>query len=261
MSDERPTCPFCGEPAFLEFAEAWSDHRFMLETCCEAAYETAVSEMNDDPAWARTMLLAIDAEALLGARLRRVTDDGHGDMLLDWKLVLQPVTFRVAAAFVRQHHAHCGAPAGWRFGSAVWNGMTMVGVVMVGRPVARGFGDRGMVEVNRLCVRRDVSAALRWNACSKLYGWAAAEAERRGYARVVTYTREDEDGASLRAAGWIREAHVRGRSWNSRTRARTDRAAPVDKNRWCRALHPRAPVRPRPAMPAKLMPMHLGSEA
>jgi hypothetical protein len=233
----------------------------MLEACCPAAYETAVSEMNDDPASARAMLRAIDAEALLGCSLRRVTDDGHGGMLLDWKLVLQPVAFRVAAAFVRQHHTHCGAPAGWRFGSAVWNGMTMIGVVMVGRPVARGFGDRGMVEVNRLCIRRDVPAALRWNACSKLYGWAAAEAERRGYPRIITYTRENEDGASLRAAGWVREARVRGRSWNSRARARTDRDALVDKNRWSRALRPRAPAGPRQSTPAKLMPMHLGSEA
>lgn len=258
---EAPLCCFCREPAILELAEAWSDHAFMLDACCSAAHETAVEEMNHDPAWARALVRTIDAEALLGGSLRRVGDDGRGEMLLDWQLVLQPVTFRAAAAFVRRFHAHCGAPAGWRFGSAVWNGRTMLGVVMVGRPVARGFNDRDMVEVNRLCIRRDVPASLRWNACSKLYGWAAAEAERRGYTRIITYTHDDEPGVSLRAAGWQQEAQIRGRSWNTRCRARTDRAAPVDKVRWTRALHPRGPAPPRRKEPARLMPMHLGGEA
>ncbi len=71
---------------------------------------------------------------------------------------------------------------------------------MTGNPVARAFMGRGIVEMNRLCVRRDVPAALRWNAASLLYGRAAREAERRGAQRIITYTRADETGVSLHAS-------------------------------------------------------------
>jgi len=36
---------------------------------------------------------------------------------------------------------------------------------------------RGIVEVNRLCARRDVPAALRWNAASLLYGRAGRDSK------------------------------------------------------------------------------------
>lgn len=246
----------------LELAEAWSDHAFMLETCCLASHEAASHSMADDPGWARGLLRRLGAEELLsGGRLRRVADDGCGQLLLDWNLVVRPVRFAVAAGFVRRHHVHCGAPTAWRFGACITNGPTLLGVVMVGNPIARSFNGRGMVEVNRLCVRRDVPAALRWNACSRLYAWACKEAERRGFVRVITYTRADEDGASLRAAGWTKEARVRGRSWNSRTRARADRGPPVDKDRWSRALKPCRPRPNRRPLPPSIAPLHLEAGA
>jgi len=51
--------------------------------------------------------------------------------------------------------------------------------------------------------------------------------------------RSDEDGASLRASGWVPEATVRGRGWHSARRARSNTNALVDKVRWGRALHPK----------------------
>lgn len=93
-----------------------------------------------------------------------------------------------------------------------------------------------------------------------MYGWAAREAETRGFERIVTYTRADEDGGSLRAAGWLQECCVRGRSWNTRTRVRTDRAPLIDKHRWSRALQPCRP-RPRRAATPAIMPLTLGDGA
>ena len=87
---------------------------------------------------------------------------------------------------------------------------------MVGNPVARALNGRGIVEVNRLCVRRDIAPMLCRDACSKLYSVAARAAERAGFVRIISYTRQDEDGASLRAAGWVPDATVRGRSWHSK---------------------------------------------
>ena len=89
-----------------------------------------------------------------------------------------------------------------------------------------------------------------WNACSTLYGRCAREAERLGFARIVTYTREDEDGTSLRAAGWTPQARVRGRGWHGARRRRSNTNAHVDKVRWGKALRPK-PVRPSaPPAPA-----------
>ena len=253
-------CFWCGEAAVLELAEAWSDHEFLLETCCLAAHEEVCGGIADDPAWGRTLLRRLGAEDLLGHSLRRVADTGCGQLLLDWKPVIRPVSFARAVAFVTRHHAHNAAPTAWRFGAAITNGTTFLGVVMVGNPVARGLMGRSVAEVHRLCLRRAVPRDLAWNACSQLYGWAAREAERRGFMRIVTYTRDDEDGGSLRAAGWTLEARVRGRSWNSRTRPRTDRAPLIDKHRWSRALKPR-PRMPPPCKAPAIMPLTLDRAA
>lgn len=257
---EPGLCRYCGEPPVLEIAEAWSDHAFLLDTCCLAAHEEASAGMADDPAWARDLLRQLGAEELLGHRLRRVADTGCGQLLLDWKLAIRPVSFAAAAGFVRRHHAHNAAPTAWRYGAAIANGPTWLGVVMVGNPVARGLMGRGIVEVNRLCLRRDVPRALAWNACSQLYGWAAREAAARGFARIVTYTRADEDGGSLTAAGWKLETRIRGRSWNTGTRVRADRGPPVDKHRWSRVLRPARQAGPSRPLPP-IMPLTLDHAA
>lgn len=253
-------CAWCGETAVLELVEAWSDHAFQIETCCPAAYEEVCAGIAEDPAWARDLLRSLGAEVLLGHRLRRVADTGCGQLVLDWNLEVRPVSFARAADFVRRHHAHNAAPTAWRYGAAITNAATLLGVVMVGNPVARGLMGRGTVEVNRLCIRRDVPRALAWNACSQLYGWAAREAELRGFTQIITYTREDELGHSLRASGWIREANVRGRSWSSPTRPRTDRAPLISKHRWSRALKPRCAA-PRPPLLPAIMPLTLDTAA
>jgi hypothetical protein len=243
-----PQCVFCGAPERVDIFEMWSSHEFMLEACCEGRHETVVREMADDPAWARALLKRLGVEDVTGHRLRRLADDGCCGMVLDWQLGLGDIGFGLARRFIDRHHAHCAAPLTWRFGQACWNGTTMIGVVSVGNPVARALCSQGALEVNRLCIRRDIPRALAWNAASMLYGWSAREAERRGWSRIVTYTRADEDGGSLIAAGWTPEATVRGRGWHSGQRARTNCNAFIDKTRWGKALHPRTRVvtDPRP---------------
>ena len=34
-----PACLFCGDPESVELFEVWTDHSFMLETCCEGLCE------------------------------------------------------------------------------------------------------------------------------------------------------------------------------------------------------------------------------
>ncbi len=237
-------CFFCGESEVVELFEIWG-HEFMWETCCESLHESLCQPVADDPPWGRELLRRIGVEAFTGHHLRRLTDDGVGGLVLDWQLQARPIAFKAACAFVQAHHAHCGPPVTARFSLSAWNGATLVGVAMTGNPVARAFMGRGIVEVNRLCVRRDVPAALRWNAASLLYGRAAREAERRGAQRIITYTRADETGVSLHAAGWVQEARIRGRAWHNTRRSRSNTNALIDKVRWSRTLRPRASLTSR----------------
>ena len=241
IPEEQPlTCLFCGEAEKLELFEIWSDHEFMFETCCLDLHEQVAADFAEDPAWARELTRRLGAETIIGERLRRVAD-ADGVFVLDWHPRIRPIAFGAARRFVERHHEHCAPPAAWRFGAAIWNGRTLLGVVMVGNPVARAYNVRSVLEVNRLCIRRDVANALRWNACSMLYGWAAREAQRRGFAKIITYTRADEEGTSVRAAGWEHEARIRGRSWHG-TRLRRNDNAWIARDRWSRSFE-RMPAR------------------
>lgn len=183
---DEETCPWCGGTRIVELFEMWDHgHEFMLDTCCLAALEEICAGIAEDPAWGRDLLRRLGAEAHAGHRLRRVADDGAGALLLDYHLQVRPVAFAAAWAFVARHHSHCNPPVAMRNGFAVQNGGLLLGVATVGNPVARALCGRGILEVNRLCVRRDVARALAWNACSMLYGRCAQEAERRGFSRTA----------------------------------------------------------------------------
>ncbi len=250
-----PICWFCGEPEVLEIFDIWVDGTYALETCCGALLERIGADMADDPAWARDLLRRLGAELLTGQRLRRVCDDTGTVTLLDCKLEVRPVSFRDAAAFVAAHHSHCGPPLMHRFSLGVWNGKRLMGVAMVGNPVARALMGRNLVEATRVCVRRDTERMLRDGCCSKLYAAAAHSAERAGHGKIITYLRADEEGTSIRAAGWVKEAVVPGRGWHSARRQRSNgNNAFVAKVRWSRTLRPKpkAPAVPPRAQPAAL---------
>lgn len=241
------TCLHCGQPEHVEVFEVWADGSFMLDTCCEGMHEAVSEFLAEDPAAAARWMggevgigLGDDArglEALLGGRMRRVVADA-GHFYLDWNLeLLEDLRQREVFRFIGEHHRHCAAPAGWKFGAGLRNGSQLVAVVSVGRPVARMIDHKKVAEVNRLCVRTDVPAGLVWNACSMLYGWAARKAQAEGFERIITYTLEHEDGTSLTAAGFVPDRAVRAESWD-RDGRRRDAGLVVNKTRWVRELKP-----------------------
>ena len=230
-SDE--TCPFCGSTEIfhlIDFDE--QRHRPVGAHCC---YDLQEHDADGEIAlWA----CAPFAKTLYGDIRRPVTCDLTGDQAgtYDFKPHIGAIAFRAAKNFVAEHHAHNKPPAGWRFGAGAYNGPTLMAVVMVGRPVARKIDQANVVEVNRLCVRRDVPAGWRWNICSMLYGWAAREARMRGFSQIMTYTRDDEPGISLRAAGWAQTHTTRGRQWSCPSRPRQYDTNVVNRQRWVKQL-------------------------
>lgn len=148
------------------------------------------------------------------------------------KLRVAPITLREANAFVAEWHRHHRPARGHKFSIAAKLGERIVGVVIVGRPVARMRDDGKTAEVARLC-----TDGTR-NACSILYAAAARAAAAMGYQRIGTYTLPEEGGASLRASGWRLVGGAGGGNWNKPSRPRNDtsEALAVGKHLWERAL-------------------------
>ena len=133
-------------------------------------------------------------------------------------LQLVPVTFDEACGFVAMWHRHHHPPVGHKFSLGVADGTTLVGVAMVGRPVARAYDDGRTLEVNRTA-----TDGTR-NANSMLYAAAWKVTRNLGYRRLITYTQREETGTSLRAAGWRIVAERPARpGWSVPSRPRQDR--------------------------------------
>src|SRR5579872_6615311 len=133
-------------------------------------------------------------------------------------LRLVPISIRDASVYVARWHRHLPPPRGGLFALAATRGeLEPVGVIIVGRPLGRQAQDGVTCEVLRLAV-----AEHEPNACSFLYARARRAAQALGYLRVITKTRVDESGGSLRALGLAPDRRRRGEEWDrpSRVRAR-----------------------------------------
>jgi hypothetical protein len=113
-------------------------------------------------------------------------------------MMVAPMSIREANAFVSLHHRH-NRPVGSgvvAFGCS--QDGTMVGVCILGRPVARALCDGRTIEIRRACTAPTAPKG----ACSWIYSRARRIASALGYSKVITYTLEAEGGASLRGVGW-----------------------------------------------------------
>ena len=127
-------------------------------------------------------------------------------------LELQPVTLAEANAFVAKHHRHHKPVTGHKFSIGCIADGRLVGVAIVGRPVSRYLDNGLTLEVNRLCTDGTK------NACSMLYAAAWRAARAMGYHKIITYTLDTENGASLRAAGWNFTGLAGGKRWTGSRR-------------------------------------------
>lgn len=145
--------------------------------------------------------------------------------------MIVPITIREARAFVALHHRTHRPPTGALFAIGLTADVAIVGVAIVGRPLARMIDDDFTAEVTRVCTLEGHR-----NACSKLYGAAWRAARALGYRRCVTYTLPSEGGASLRGAGWRLLGEAGGGSWTRASRPRVDLHPTQTKLCWERNL-------------------------
>jgi hypothetical protein len=104
----------------------------------------------------------------------------------------------------------------------------LVGVVTIGRPVARMLDNGTTLEVTRCCTDGTPHAA------SMLYGAAWRAVKALGYRRLITYTLKSETGVSLRAAGYraLYETRDRPDGWDTPSRPREIKAPTEAKTLW-----------------------------
>ena len=131
---------------------------------------------------------------------------------------LQPITLTEARVFVDRHHRHHKSPIGGLFAIGLNDGQSVIGVVIVGRPVARGNQNGYTAEITRLCVLDGYP-----NACSMLYSASWRVARAMGYRRLITYILKSEKGTSLYASNFRLVGQTRGGSWNCPSRPRVDK--------------------------------------
>ena len=134
------------------------------------------------------------------------------------KLIVTPISIREANQFVENFHRHNKPTNGGKFSIGACFGDELVGVAIVGRPVARMLDDGVTGEVTRVCV---VDHAPK-NTCSFLYGRCWRIWQQMGGKRMITYTLQEESGSSLRGAGWkiVGEVKPTERGWDRDNRKR-----------------------------------------
>lgn len=138
-----------------------------------------------------------------------------------------PLTLQEANAFVAAHHRH-HSPVyrdKFRCGALDEKGI-LHGVGQCARPVSRVLDDGWTLEVCRLCTDGTP------NVCSFLYTRLARAAKALGFRRLVTYTLDSENGASLKASGFCLDGVTKGGNWKRPGRPRKQLFPDCPKKRW-----------------------------
>lgn len=153
-------------------------------------------------------------------------------------MTIVPISLHEANFFVNRHHRH-NKPVtryGGKWAVGLEHAGQIVGVAIVGRPVARALQQQGQAFIAEV-LRVAITAEAPRNANSVLYGACWRIWRQMGGTRLVTYTLKSESGSSLRGAGYELVAEVNGEGWNRESRPRLTRDIyGQEKFRWERRL-------------------------
>ena len=105
---------------------------------------------------------------------------------------IKPYTLRAANEYVRQHHRHSKVVVGCKFCiAAVDEDGQVIGVAIVGRPVARKLDDGYVGEIVRTCTEgaKNVNSFL-YGACARIW-------KEMGGTKILTYTNLDKNKKTM----------------------------------------------------------------
>lgn len=140
---------------------------------------------------------------------------------------LRPISIKAANRIVREWHRHLDRPQGARFALSAWKDGRLVGVALVGNPIARMTMKNATPTIEVTRVATDGTR----NACSFLYARAKRAAQALGWVKVVSKTLPEEGGASLRAVGAQERGMSKAQQWDRANRHR-DENPMQPKMRW-----------------------------
>lgn len=143
---------------------------------------------------------------------------------------MRPVELKIANQFISQFHRHNKKVTGHKFSIGIFDGDELMGVAIVGRPVARMADDGLTLEVLRSCTKPGAPKGTN----SKLYGHCKKIAQVMAYRRLITYTLTEESGSSLKAVGAVISGSVDASvGWSRQGRRRENQAIyKQEKIRW-----------------------------
>lgn len=125
----------------------------------------------------------------------------------------RPTTLSEAVYFVGVEHRHHKGATGHRWSLGCEANGELVGVAIVGRPVASKTDQYMVAEITRLATNGHR------NACSFLYARATHIARLMGFKSIQTFTLESESGASIKALkelGWKCLGPTKKGNWKNR---------------------------------------------
>ena len=127
-----------------------------------------------------------------------------------------PIELKDANRFIAQFHRHNKPVIRAKFQIGLMDGEELVGVGVVGRPIARMLSNGKTVEVLRTCIKEGCP-----NACSMMYARLKQISQLLGYEKVITYTLQKESPSSLKALGASLVAEVKPQGGDRKNRRRT----------------------------------------
>ena len=145
-----------------------------------------------------------------------------------------PLTLKDANKFVNQYHRHNKDCRGHRFSIGAIYKDELVGVAIVGRPIARKLDQKLIAEVLRNCVKPTAPKGT----CSFLYSKVIQVWQVLGGKKVITYTLETEKGSSLKAVSFkdVSKTPVFKNGWTNRKNRILPETQKVRKVRWEKEL-------------------------
>tara|TARA_A100001201_G_scaffold16690_1_gene19664 strand:- start:47 stop:514 length:468 start_codon:yes stop_codon:yes gene_type:complete len=147
-----------------------------------------------------------------------------------------PLSLKEANEFVTKYHRHNKKCTGHKFSIGAEYQGKLVGVAIVGRPVARKLDNKFTLEINRNCVLDDAPKGT----CSFLYAKAIKIWQSMGGKKIITYTLTTESGSSLKAINFNKDTQVKifkkNTGWTTRANRVWQEIHATPRIRWSKEL-------------------------